>query len=632
MKRSYLLFLIPLLFSSCGGAVPSTPVEDQKVLNIVHEPYKTTYYQYESLDLSGLEVENKSTHELVTDYATSMNDGDVLSTLGEFSITVSKENYQSTSFDITVLKDLELTIYQRPYKTTYKIGETLDLSGLLVKYGETLVFDYQTSLDESYRFDEAGEVEISVTRNRSLVKFTVEVNDEELVNTSRNFAIYYMNDTHGAFSRQNTESNYNEGGMEYISTFLRDKKKNDVDNTIILSGGDMFQGGYESNSTRGDIMIDAMNIIDFDAMTLGNHEFDWGEYYLSGFPNKLNCPLLSCNTFYSSDNVTRPEYLLPYTIIEKAGLRIGVISGEIPNMGVDITGSISQNFYFPSSIDIVKSYSDTLRSEFDCDLIIGSFHDGNPDTYTELCNVSSVTNKKYIDGLFLAHDHRVKYGNINGVQYLESGCNGRYVGEMHFTLNYQDDEYVVTNSYTRSNATYQNFTVKDEDVASLREKYKDLIIDPDKVLTTLSRDYTKAEFAALVARAMMYYVNNNPEQFDNTHVYFSSHNVGGIRVNMIEAGDLTLAKLTTIMPFDNEICIQRCTSNHLQYMRQDDYYATAEEDVIVYSGIATHAVTISYIAENTSYNSRYQLSFVKYDSVTSKDCLINYLLEGVEDL
>ena len=72
----------------------------------------------------------------------------------------------------------------------------------------------------------------------------------------------------------------------------------------------MFQGGAESNITYGDIVIDAMNIIGFDAMAIGNHEFDWGEEVLSSMASKMDFPLLGFNVYYK-DTLNRPSFLSP---------------------------------------------------------------------------------------------------------------------------------------------------------------------------------------------------------------------------------------------------------------------------------------------------------------------------------
>ena len=60
-----------------------------------------------------------------------------------------------------------------------------------------------------------------------------------------------------------------------IKTYIESIKKSNKKGTIVLSAGDMFQGTAVSSMTRGRAIVDCMNIIGFDAMTIGNHELDY---------------------------------------------------------------------------------------------------------------------------------------------------------------------------------------------------------------------------------------------------------------------------------------------------------------------------------------------------------------------
>ena len=162
--------------------------------------------------------------------------------------------------------------------------------------------------------------------------------------------------------------------MAYISSYMKEKKSDKDKNAIIMSGGDMFQGGYESNSTRGKIMVDAMNIAGFDVMTLGNHELDWGEDVLKETLKIANFPVISANTF-RKDRISRPEWLSPYTIIEREDITIGVIGFARENLGSSILGSIAKEFYFPNPIEYIKRYSLELRLSYNCDLVVAVGHD-----------------------------------------------------------------------------------------------------------------------------------------------------------------------------------------------------------------------------------------------------------------
>ena len=529
-----------------------------------------------------------------------------------------------------------LVIDTMPYKTSYKVGEYFTSEGLLVKdNNDQFVTDYSLSIEDGTQLLRAKTYSVVVAKEGyKSTSFSIQCIQDDT--DDKTFDFYYINDTHGAFSRQNTESNYLEAGMSYISTYLKERKN---ENSLILSGGDMFQGGIESNSTHGDIMIDAMNEIGFDAMALGNHEFDWGASYIDDFAEKLDCPILACNTFYNSDKTTRPSSIKPYTVIYRDGINIGIIGAQIENMNSSISGSISSEYYFPDPTEYVRECALELRNELECTIVIAIFHDGGFDDssdqfkFTSLTEYDSKNGHRYLDGIFLAHDHRYKDGKINGVPYLESACNGRYVGKMTFNLRYAQGEYSIISSSTSNTNAYYSCTVNDPNIDALLVKYQDQIGDPDEVICNFNYSYTKENFVTLICQAMYWFVNENKGEFGGENVYFTSHNLGGVRVNSISSGDFTYRDLITTMPFDNEICIQTCTYSNIYNMDRSNSYRTYYDGDSISdlpydseTGLIK-AATISYIAENETNQKYIQQSYVKYYGHTAKTILVEYLKE-----
>jgi 2',3'-cyclic-nucleotide 2'-phosphodiesterase/3'-nucleotidase/5'-nucleotidase len=105
-------------------------------------------------------------------------------------------------------------------------------------------------------------------------------------------------------------------------------------NTVILSGGDMFQGTPLSNVLKGKPVISMMNSIGFDAMALGNHEYDWGiDSVINSKKATLKdsaIPVLAANV-YDKNTQKLVNYVKPYVLLKKGGLKIGVI-GIVDNI------------------------------------------------------------------------------------------------------------------------------------------------------------------------------------------------------------------------------------------------------------------------------------------------------------
>lgn len=603
-------------------------VTNYDVLKIASYP-KTEFILNEYFSIDGLVVTCNDVE--VTDYSVSLSTSNRLTTPGPQKVEISKEGYQSAFYDIYVYPEKALHVQSLPDKTAYDEGEAFDSTGLVI-YDErdNEVTDYELSIPNGTILKGAGNKTITVSKDDyPSTSFTIKVNESgggTTVNHTLN--IYYINDTHGSYTRQ--QKNY-EGGMAYISSYIKSKVALDPDYSIVLSGGDMFQGGYESNETNGSIMIDAMNEIGFDAMVVGNHEFDWGEPNIRYFYENLQCPMISSNIFYA-DQETRPSWLTPYTILDKGDLRIGIIGGAQENLGSSITGSISDDFYFPNPNPYIQYYSTELRNAHGCDLVIAAFHDGgfsgssgSPTKFDNLTSINPDTGYKYVDAMFFAHDHIAKRGEYNGVPYLESASNGRYVGNMTINLQGNGTSYEVTSYSTSNTYGYSGCTTYDEAFSLIDNKYAEVIAKGNEVIYDFARSYNSDSFTEVACMAMLWYVNSHKEDFDNTTVSMASHNSGGVRDD-VDAGVMYLRDFIKVFPFDNLLSIQTCSRQNINRYLSYDYYVTygdATFDSQDYAKVAS----INYITEKSNAY-LYQIGYKNYD-ITVKEILYIYLKERI---
>lgn len=610
-------------------------VSEKQKLTIYELPAKTKYLINSNFSSEGLVIKNANNNEIITDYTLSVSNGTLLNQVGEISIKVSKDNFIDAIFKVNIYEKPILKIQTKPTKLSYSINDTFSLSGLVVKedINGDLVTTYTSSIKEGETLTSIGTIEVIISKDGyESTSFNIEVSKGDAIGSSRTLSIYSINDTHGAFTRAAKSSD--NAGMAYIGEYLKTQKENDLDNTILLSPGDMWQGGVESNNTRGKIMVDAMNIIGFDAMAIGNHEFDWGEEYILSNSKLANFPFISSNIFYSNGSYVS-SWATPSVVLDKGGIKVGLIGAARNNMGSSITGSIASQFKFPDPVSYVKEESNKLRKQ-GVDVIILVTHDeglsnsgyGNLGTqstfYTSLTTINSDYNKKYVDAMFFSHDHKMKYGYDNSIPFVEGGCDGKYISKIEINVTKESSGYTVSSSTVEAplNAV-TTCTVENSEIAKLAtEKYKDEIGDVNKVLYTFTKSYTSTEFTVIVCQAMYWYINSNLSYFGGEKVSLTSHNTGGIR-GTVNVGDYTYSDLVSTCPFDNDICIQKSTSKQVSAIKSSSYYAYYSDSNISYSdGLATLG-TISYIAES-SYASRYQQSYTAY-SFTAKEALIYYL-------
>ena len=540
------------------------------------------------------------------------------SAISVFSIT-SCGNYD---VDFATQKTFKVT-FSDDFKFDYMLNETISYDGLTVCDSATNeeIDTYFISPNEGMRLRTPGKVEVTISKdNYKDYTFSINVeNDGTYVETKR-IDLYSVNDFHGSFLENDEEI-----GMSKLGAFLKKKKENGA---IILSAGDMWQGGVESNLTKGKIIVDAMNEIGFDAMTVGNHEFDWGLDVLEENINLMNFPMLGANAYEVETN-NRFSFFDPYTIVEKDGVKIGIIGTGAESLPSDITYSVSQHLDFKVQVPIIKEYSNILKTREGCDAVILLAHDagcynyeGDPYLYRELCEESPVSYEKYVDGIFLGHDHDEKYGTYYDVPYAEGGSNGEFVSHIVLELEEQDEGFVVKNGYSETISTYYSnqFIDEDENIDALLLKYADELAQADRVICNFSTFKSKDDILTLLCEAMMSYANDPKNEsilIDGEKVTAAFHNEGGVR-SSVSAGDFTYRDLIKTLPFDNTFCIAKLTND------QFDTWALGENCYIGAKGEGefSYIATINYLADNPDYSPSQEM----FDThIVIQDVFIEYL-------
>lgn len=410
---------------------------------------------------------------------------------------------------------------------------------------------------------------------------------------TRTLNFYALNDFHGAYLY---DEDYEQIGLSKIGNYLINQKENDPENTFIISSGDMFQGGAESNITYGKVVIDAMNIIGFDAMSIGNHEFDWDEEVLIEMEKEMDFPLLGINVFYEENNnndinsLNKPSYLSNSVIIKKEGIKVGIIGSIMPNIDSSIIASVASKFYFADSLSLIENEANRLRNEENCDIVVLSTHDGNYSYYEDISSS--------LDAIFLGHDHEKIEGKYeeSSVPYIEGQNYGSYLSHISLDLKLnKDNHYEVVNSNANNIETFNNslFNEENEEINKSYLKYKDEIEKiRDEVLFTFSSDISKSKFSRFVAYSLKEYATNISPKLPIDSAFINS---GGIRDN-ISKGEFTYGDLIRIYPFENKLAI----------LEFDDYrmyeaFISSKSNVIRNDSLASennkyYCATIDYVA------------------------------------
>lgn len=188
----------------------------------------------------------------------------------------------------------------------------------------------------------------------------------------REVTILYTNDFHSAFDPIPAywlPGTPKLGGAAQLTTLVHQIRQREK-TVFLFDTGDMFTGTL-SFLTRGEALMEMMMSMGYDAMAIGNHEFDYGSENFSRQMNRVPFPVLGANIFYKGTN---HPYSRPYTILERNGVRLGVIGiiGQDARSVALPSGITGLDFADP--IPVVRAAVSELRPQVD--LIVVLAHQG----------------------------------------------------------------------------------------------------------------------------------------------------------------------------------------------------------------------------------------------------------------
>ena len=365
--------------------------------------------------------------------------------------------------------------------------------------------------------------------------------------------LFAINDLHGKFLDSDAQ-----GGVDELTTYLKNAYETE-DHVLLLSTGDMWQGSSESNLTKGYVITEWMNHLNFAAMTLGNHEYDWGETYIENNATLAGFPFLAIN-IYDRDTNERVSYCQSSVLVQRGGARIGII-GAMGDCYSSISGEMSGGIYFKTGrelTDLVKSEAMALR-EAGADFIVYSVHDGHGSSSSGSISDSAllayydpILSEGYVDIVFEGHTHqRYILTDGDGVYHLQGGGDNKGITHAEATINFANGRSEVTTAELISSTTYAHLP-DDPIVETLKEKYRDQISAGDAVLgyndSYRSGDYLRQLVADLYAKV-------GEEAFSDYDVVLGGGFLSVRSPYNLVAGEVTYSGLQMIMPFDNTLVL-----------------------------------------------------------------------------
>lgn len=470
----------------------------------------------------------------------------------------------------------------------------------------------------------------------------VDANSDEVCDTCRRsvvvyFDFYGINDLHGKFDDTSEQI-----GVDELTTYLKNARDTD-ENAVFLAAGDMWQGSSESNLTYGQILTDWMNELDFTAMAVGNHDYDWGESYLEANAKTAEFPFLAINIYERASN-TRVSYCDASVMVDQGTVQIGII-GAIGDCYSSISADKTEDVYFKVGSELtalVKAESDRLR-QAGADFIVYVLHDGLGQSGSGVQSVDSSTIKSYydtalsdgyVDLVFEGHTHQgYVLKDEHGVYHLQNrGDNKGGISHAEVAINSVTLQTEVKQAELISTYVYQSMA-DDPLVDNLLNKYADTISKADVVLGN-NRSYRSGSDICHKVAELYCQLGETTWGKDYDIV------LGGGFLNTrspykLASGPVKYGDLQMVLPFDNQIVLcsiqgryllsRFINTNNSDYYISYSEYGTSVKDKI--NPLSTYYVVVDSYTAQYRYNN---LTVVEeYDpTVFARDLLADYIAGG----
>jgi 5''-nucleotidase/2'',3''-cyclic phosphodiesterase and related esterases len=249
----------------------------------------------------------------------------------------------------------------------------------------------------------------------------------------KNIVILHTNDTHSRIEPlpETDGTAPGKGGVERRATFI-DQVRKENKNVLLFDAGDFLQGTPYFNLFKGKVEVEAMNLMQYDAATLGNHEFDYGMEVLEKVVRAATFPIVSSN--YDFSQTALSGLITPYIILKKGGVRIGVIGINIQPRGL-IAADNYKGMKFLDPVKKANELAEQLRTLHKCEVIICLSHLGY------MPDIKLAESSRNIDLIIGGHSHtymkepdvRKNVDNKDVMIYQTAG-RGVYVGRVDMTL------------------------------------------------------------------------------------------------------------------------------------------------------------------------------------------------------
>jgi 2',3'-cyclic-nucleotide 2'-phosphodiesterase (5'-nucleotidase family) len=358
--------------------------------------------------------------------------------------------------------------------------------------------------------------------------------------------ILTTNDIHGDIESQTPPwaRGARVGGMASIKGLMDSLAAECRCPTLRLDGGDEFQGTPISNWSYGRPVVEALNAMGYDAAVIGNHEFDWGIDTLQARMEESRYRWLSSNIQLKQGRKA-PEWVRPWTIVDKGGRRVGVIGISLSSTAIETKPANVESLVFTDPAEAVRRVLPAVR-EAGAEFVIVLAHSGGfctPGCSGEIFEVARKLDSGSVDLIVSGHSHSEINTRVNGIPIVQARSHGTNMGLVDWVRKADGGKElhpriltVWTDSVRADTGVARIVTRYAEQVRkSAGQRIATLKFPLDKKVGDFPLGHLIADAQRVVARSDVAIINN-----------------GGIRA-ALPAGPVTYGQVYEVQPFDNQI-------------------------------------------------------------------------------
>lgn len=327
------------------------------------------------------------------------------------------------------------------------------------------------------------------------------------------------------------------GGLARMSQIVNDMRAIQP-NTLLVDAGDAPYNTNIGNLFEGKSTIDVMNAMKYDAMVLGNHDFDFPYPVLESNAERASFPFLSANTLYEG---AQPEFLKPYVIKELNGVKIGIIGVTDDESHYYTHPKNVEGISFNNEFEAAEQAVDAVKDQADVVIALAHLHGDNPVLPTKVSG---------IDVEIGGGQDVVAFPQIIGDTWLISpGKHAEVLNQIN--LNMMDGQMLGLNF---AHIFLTDNLPEDPAVAAVIDDYRGQL--DGKMKEVVGQTSVALDGERQTVRLKESNLGNAVADSlrEMTDADIALQNGGGIRAS-IAAGDITLEQVYAALPFDNTVVV-----------------------------------------------------------------------------